>query len=155
MLVSVNFKLIPISSGVRIWSNLYTLDSTSFLLICINVVFFSDFHWDMSQNWINMYKYYINYPWILIDIGKTFKNRPFRNLFRQKQLQYGSCTKSSSIYFSGNKKRRSLSFQGLFILSTYQFWLSCELFFVLLYFAAKWAISGWNSCVYRPIKAFF
>ena len=47
-LVSVNFKVMLIFFGGRIWSNVYPLDSTHF-------IFFAGLHWHMLENWINIY----------------------------------------------------------------------------------------------------
>ena len=42
-LVSVNFKVVLIFLGGRIWSNVYPLDSTHF-------IFFAGLHWHMLEN---------------------------------------------------------------------------------------------------------
>ena len=80
------------------WSNLvklYPLDPPT-------LDFFVDFHWDMSGNGIYIYKL-CYHTVVLKKIAKTFTSFSFRTL---KLGQQRSCPKSSSIFFSGDNKRR-------------------------------------------------
>ena len=84
-----HFFYVIFSGGI--WLN-FTFSSTQFGM------FFPDFYWDMSGNWINTN----NLSWntvVMKKIGKTFKKCSFRTIFGQNLDKHGPHPKSSSMFF--------------------------------------------------------
>ena len=116
------------------WHFIYVISGLSlvkfYLLDPSTMDFFIDFHWDMSENLINIYNLRYNTV-VLKKVAKTFTNCSFRTLFGQKTRPAEAMPKIKFNFFLEITKGDYKLSRTFYFIKNHNFWLSYEWFYVL------------------------